>query len=147
MSRMYTGTASKSCFLVQVSSEMALEGRWVKDLNRNHTLKAYGLVQARLVHRRGAKAWLIILSRVCLPALQRFTLMKPINWNLVAAKGMESEREIPFDVQVRKRIAKQGLLPVLVQVGMEDDVNHRFQTEVRQFLLFHKTPDWVLLLQ
>ena len=91
MSRMYTGTASKSCFLVQVSSEMALEGRWVKDLNRNHTLKAYGLVQARLVHRRGAKAWLIILSRVCLPALHycesRFTLTRPINWNLVAASG------------------------------------------------------------
>ena len=87
MSRMYTGTASKCCFLAHVSSEMALEGRWVKDLNRNYTLKAHGLVQARLVHRRGAKAWLIILSRVCLPALQRFTLMN-ISAELMWRRGI-----------------------------------------------------------
>ena len=50
-----------------------------------------------------AKAWLIILSQIFLPALHyesRFTLMRLINWNLTATQRVKPEREITLAIQI-----------------------------------------------
>lgn len=62
-------------------------------------------------------------------------------------EGVKLEGEVSFVVQIGQSVIQQGLLPVLVQIGVEKDFDEGLQCVVRDFLLFYQVKDGVFLPQ
>lgn len=60
---------------------------------------------------------------------------------------MKFKREVAFAVKIGKGFFQQNLFARLIQIGVEEDIDHRLQPLVGQFFLLHKVQDGIVLLK